>query len=126
MNDRLTNPTNDYQSGLYPHIQQACQQVVDSYITLMDTIDKEDYSVFGYYLNGPRNNGKRRNTTTRHEQKSYGVSEYKETLKSIDDRLRHIKNDCIRKTHDSTRNDHDVFNKVITFCDEYHKIVIEH
>ncbi|VBB18530.1 hypothetical protein YASMINEVIRUS_993 [Yasminevirus sp. GU-2018] len=125
MHDRLVDPINDYQKGLYPQIRQESVSLVASYERLVSAVDKADYSVFGYYLNGPQNNGKRRTTTTKQEQKSYGVSEYQETLKSIDDRLRHIKIDCIRKTRDTTRTDQDIFERVIKFCDEYHKIVTE-
>ena len=123
MIERLSKPENEYQNGLYPQIQKECRLIVQKYNDLLNNVNKNDYYVFGFYLNGPKNNGKRKATTTRHERKSYGVSEYKETIKSINDRLRHIKIDCKRKCHDSTRNNHDVFKQVIQFCDEYHQVI---
>lgn len=126
MADRLSTPTNAYQEGLYPHIQKECKTTVEQYNKLIDSIDQNDYYVFGFYLNGPSNDGKRKATTTPHERKSYGVSEYKETLKSVNDRLRHIKIDCIRKSRESAKNNHDVFDRLIEFCDKFHKVINEH
>lgn len=120
MYDRLAEPFNDYQKGLYPHIQQECKLLVAEYNKLVDQIDPKHYSVHGYYLNGPHNNGKRKATTTRYEKKSYGVSEYKETLKSIDDRLRHIKIDCLRKVR-CDGEDFNALEGMIDFCDAYHE-----
>lgn len=129
MYDRLSTPVNEYQKILYPHIQQECLLCVDEYTKLVNSIDKNDYNVFGFYLNGPYNNGRRKITSTIHEQKSYGVSEYKETLRSINDRLRHIKTDCFRKnklqTHIGSINTNTVFNRIIIFCDSYHKIIVD-
>lgn len=126
MSDRLSEPLNDYQKGLYPQIQSECKKIVESYSQLLSTVDPADNYVFGFYINGPSNDGKRKATTTAHEQKSYGVSEYKETLKSTNDRLRHIKIDCQRKLKESTRNNQDVFQRMIDFCDAYHQTVDSH
>ena len=123
MIERLDGPTNDYQNTLYPKIQQECKNVVSEYNKLLSTTQKDDYYLLGYYLNGAQNNGKRKAITTHYEKKSYGVSEYKETLKSINDRLRHIKFDCIRKSRDTTRTDQDILQRIVIFCDEYHTIV---
>lgn len=126
MADRLSEPMNPYQKGLYPEIQSQCNKIVESYRQLLATVDPQDNYVFGFYVNGPFNDGKRKATTTPHEQKSYGVSEYKETLKSTNDRLRHIKTDCQRKLKENTRNNHDVLLKMIDFCDTYHQTVNSH
>ncbi len=123
MSERLSKPTNEYQQGLYPHIQKECKITVDVYNNMLQEVDHADYNVFGFYLNGPRNDGKRKATTTVHEMKSYAMSEFKETHKSINDRLRHIKLDCQRKMHDNTRNNHDVFARMIVFCDAYHIVI---
>lgn len=125
MYDRLSTPFNDYQKTLYPHIQQECQHSVDEYVRLINDIDPNDYFVFGNYLNGSFNNGRRKPTPTIHEQKSYGVSEFKETLKSINDRLRHIKNDCVRrnKTNIDGSDIYLLIDRVIIFCDEYHAVI---
>jgi exonuclease VII small subunit len=120
---RLNEPTNDYQKGLYPEIQSKCKHLVDRYNELVSNVNKDDYSLVGYYLNGPRNNGSRRATRTRHEFKTYGTSEYKETLKSLNDRLRHIKNDCNRKRRDENRDDRDSLERLVAFCDTYHEDV---
>jgi hypothetical protein len=120
MGTRLTTiePLNDYQKGLYPFIASECTKIVDAYSQLLNSINNEDYSIFGYYINGPYNDGKRKPTTTRHEFKSYVNSEYKESLRSTNDRLRHIKIDCVRKLKEKPE-----FQKIIDFCDEYHKII---
>lgn len=125
MIERLNNPTNEYQSALYPKIQSECKITVSEYNRLLSTIQTDDYFAIGRYLNGSRNNGKRKPTTTYYEKKSYGVSEYKETLKSMNDRLRHIKYDCLRKVKDTTGTypNKDTFNRMIVFCDDYHKVV---
>jgi len=125
MIDRLNEPSNAYQNTLYPKIQGECKLSVSEYNRLLDTIQSDDYYVAGYYLNGSRNNGKRKPTTSYYEKKSYGVSEYKETLKSINDRLRHIKYDCLRKCRDTTRTNQEVFQRLVVFCDEYHKVINE-
>jgi hypothetical protein len=129
MANRLTEPENDYQKELYPYICKECKKVVETYTDLVNLIDSNDNNVFGFYLNGPHNNGQRKATTTTHERKSYGVSEYKETLKSINDRLRHIKLDCQRRVHQSInkqpivgpRVSNDILNRLIEFSDQYHK-----
>lgn len=126
MSQRLSEPLNDYQKGLYPQIQSECKKIVESYSQLLSTIDPADNYVVGFYVNGPSNDGKRKATTTAHEQKSYGVSEYKETLKSTNDRLRHIKIDCQRKLKESTRSNQSVFQRMIDFCDAYHQTVNTH
>jgi hypothetical protein len=142
MADRLTEPGNDYQKELYPYICKECKKVVETYSKLVDTINPIDNNVFGFYLNGPHNDGQRKATTTTHERKSYGVSEYKETLKSINDRLRHIKIDCQRRVYRNsnpsavgqTTGDspsiiarpsvsNDVLNRLIDFSDQYHKYI---
>lgn len=125
MIDRLNEPSNDYQMTLYPKIQSECKVTVNEYNRLLATVNSDDYYVFGYYLNGSRNNGKRKATTSYYEKKSYGVSEYKETLKSINDRLRHIKYDSLRKCRDSTRTNQEVFQRLVVFCDDYHKVINE-
>jgi hypothetical protein len=126
MSERLGSPTNEYQKGLYPHIQSECGELVDQYNKLVKNIDPQDNNVFGYYLNGPQNNGKRKAISTYHEQKKYSMSEFKETLKSINDRLRHIKFDCKRKIDTAKDNDGtDTFNRVVTFCDDYYNVVKE-
>lgn len=123
MSERLLKPDNEYQTKLYPHIINECKSIVDKYNELLHTINPIDNRLFGYYLNGPLNNGKRKGTTTRHEYKSYGVSEFKETLKSIDDRLRHIKKDCNVKKRDATITDNETFNRIVEFCDAYHLFI---
>ncbi len=135
MASRLMTPINKYQEDLYPKIRGECQSIVDYYNKLLTPVDAKYYKYFGFYLNGPNNNGKRKPTTTLHERKRYNVSEFKETLKSIDDRLRHIKNDCIRKAkgiNDINNNidnigidtiDHS--NRMIVFCDDFHKFIVE-
>lgn len=125
MIERLNEPSNSYQTMLYPKIQGECKLSVSEYNRLLTTIQSDDYYVAGYYLNGSRNNGKRKPTTSYYEKKSYGVSEYKETLKSINDRLRHIKYDCLRKCRDTTRTNQEVFQRLVVFCDEYHKVINE-
>ena len=123
MKERLSTPLNPYQSGLYPFIQSESQKVIDIYTTILSSVVPTDNYVFGYYINGPYNDGKRKPTTTYHEKKSYAFSEYKETLKSINDRLRHIKIDCQRKLKEKTRNNLPIFERVIIFCDTYHQII---
>lgn len=125
MIDRLNQPTNEYQKSLYPKIQSECKLTISEYNKLLYTIQPTDYYVAGHYLNGSRNNGKRKPTTSYYEKKSYGVSEYKETLNSMNDRLRHIKYDCLRKCRETTEPipNHDVFQRMIVFCDDYHKII---
>lgn len=124
MVSRLNEPSNEYQSSMYPKIQSECKNIVSEYNRLVNTIQSEDYYVAGYYLNGRMNNGKRKATTTQYEKKSYSVSEYKETLKSINDRLRHIKYDCLRKARDTTRTNHEVFQRMVVFCDEYYQVIL--
>ena len=126
MAERLSDPLNEYQKGLYPHIQSECKKIVESYSHLLSTISPDDNYVIGFYVNGPSNDGKRKATATAHEQKSYGVSEYKETLKSTNDRLRHIKIDCQRKLKENTRENHPVFQRMIDFCDTFHQTVNVH
>lgn len=123
MIERLNEPMNDYQKILYPKIQTECKTVIETYNTLVSSVQPSDYYVVGYYLNGSRNNGKRKPTTSQYERKSYSVSEYRETLKSMNDRLRHIKYDCIRKSRDTTRTNQEVFQRMIVFCDEYHRML---
>jgi hypothetical protein len=129
MRERLSSPSNDYQKELYPVIQEHCKDVIDKYNELLSCIDPSNNSMCGYYLNGPLNNGKRKATTTPHEIKSYGVSEYKESLKSINDRLRHIKFDCQKNIKEHTKNDPayntEGFVKMIEFTDLFHKHIIE-
>lgn len=120
MSNRLTSPVNDYQKELYPFIQGECKKLVDRYNELLSTVDKADYAVFGYYLNGPKNNGKRKMTTTQHERKSYSASEYKETLRSVSDRLRHIKHNCQKKYEE---NKNEVYVRMSDFCDSFSKCV---
>lgn len=123
MSSRLTEPQNEYQEGLYPKIRKECDIVVEKYSELVGLIHESNYKLFGYYLNGSRNNGSRRPTRSKNENKKYELSEYKETLNTIDARLRYIKIDCIRKSHDSTRFDQDELQKVIEFSDEFHKFI---
>jgi len=123
MISRLETPTNDYQKGLYPHIQGECKTLVEFYVNKINNVSKTDYETFGYYLNGPKNNGKRKITTTPHEKKSYGVSEFKETLKSINDRLRHIKNNSMTKLTEKDNLNIEPYRNMIIFCDEYHKLI---
>jgi hypothetical protein len=128
---RLIEPSNKYQEDLYPKIRSECTLMVDYYNQLVGSVDSKYFRYFGFYLNGPNNDGKRKPTTTLHERKRYNVSEFKETLKSVDDRLRHIKNDCIRKsksidpnlTQDEINDTLDNINTMIDFCDDYHKFV---
>jgi hypothetical protein len=126
MMNRLNNPTNDYQNVLYPKIQSECKNLVDEYNKLVSEVDSGDYYLVGYYLNGSRNNGKRKATSSYYEKKSYSMSEYKETLKSINDRLRHIKRDCLRKTQNTMRQEQEVLERMVVFCDEYHKVIKSH
>jgi hypothetical protein len=123
MINRLNTPKNDYQVSLYPKIQEECKGIVSEYNRLLTTIKRDDYYLIGYYLNGSRNNGKRKPTTAQYEKKSYGVSEYKETLKSINDRLRHIKYNCVYKARESEAPEQDIYKRMIVFCDEYHKVI---
>lgn len=125
MKTRLEAPSNEYQKGLYPHIQSECDSVVNEYVSLVGSINPSDNYVFGFYLNGPNNDGKRKATTTPHELKTYGVSEFKETLRSVNDRLRHIKLTCQKKVNESTRVDNEVFERMVKFCDDFHTIIDE-
>ena len=120
-----TESQNDYQKVLYTQIQKQCTEVYEKYIQLVNDINPSDYSAFGYYLNGPQNNGKRRATTNFRERKRYENSEFKETIRSVDDRLRHIKNDCIRKVRDSGADgsDNELNNRIIAFTDSLHQFV---
>jgi exonuclease VII small subunit len=124
MKQRLSEPMNEYQKGLYPQIQDLCDQIVQNYNQLLHTIDPMDHRVFGFYLNGPRNDGKRKPTNTSHELKSYGVSEFKETIKSLNDRLRHIKNDCMKK-NEIQESDSEVYVRIIKFCDQFHHVLVD-
>lgn len=126
MGSRLNKPTNEYQSLLYPKLTSECKLLVDYYNKLVSAVRKDDNDFFGFYLNGPLNNGKRKATNTLHENKTYFVSEYKETLRTLNDRLRHIKKDCIHKknsNNDTNVTDLDIVERMITFCDDFHKEV---
>ncbi len=132
MKDRLSEPINQYQKGLYPQIQKECESTVQKYNELLQKVQISDYPIFGFYLNGPRNDGKRKPTNTSHELKSYGVSEFKETIKSMNDRMRHIKNDCMKKFHDVENPETEtsdiptsVFTRMINFCDQYHCVLVD-
>jgi hypothetical protein len=125
MKERLNNPQNEYQKGLYPKICDECESVVSKYSEMVDNIDKTNYKLFGYYLNGGRNNGSCRPTRSRNENKKYELSEYKETLNTIDSRLRYMKINCIRKIRDTTRFDDENLQKVIDFSDELHTFIQE-
>lgn len=152
MKERLSEPSNQYQKGLYPHIQKECDTTVQKYNEMVQNVQPSDYCIFGFYLNGPRNDGKRKPTNTSHEMKSYGVSEFKETVKSMNDRLRHIKTDCAKKIQEinqldsnhsdnntnitSVKNDNidgtyntsnvrEGFTRMINFCDQYHHFLVD-
>lgn len=116
MDRRLNEPKNDYQKSIYPMIQIQARIVIKKYNELLDNVLLEDYYVFGRYLNGYNNDGSRRKTFTRHEQKTYEMSEYKETLKSIRDRARHIQVDCMKKCNGGKYANRETFERMIIFC----------
>lgn len=126
MSHRVTNQKTDnlYATELYTQIAKQCDELVYRYSQLIQGVAPDRYRSYGYYLNGPLNNGKRRPTTTENERKRYGNSELKETLRSINDRLRHIKRDCIRKKHEENARDNDeVLESIIEFSNTYYKFV---
>jgi len=111
-----------YHAELHPQIVKQCNEIVEFYEKYVSSIPLEEYSIFGYYLNGSLNNGKRRQTTNKNEKKRYEISKINETLRSIDDRLRHIKYDCIRKKRNEQSSESSVvLENVILFSNLYHK-----
>jgi len=110
-----------YHTELHSQIVQQCNELVEVYGKLVSAILPEEYSIFGYYLNGSQNNGKRRQIANKKEMKRYEFSRLTETLRSIDDRLRYIKYDCIRKKQDTQCSEpRTVLDNVILFSDTYH------
>lgn len=125
MNRRLNEPINDYQKNIYPMIQSQARIVINKYNELLANVLVDDYYVFGRYLNGYHNNGSRRKTFTRHEQKTYESSEYKETLKSIRDRARHIQVDCMKKCNSGKYTNRETFERMVIFCSKITSLINE-
>jgi hypothetical protein len=137
MKSKLENPKDDFQKEIYPKMSTLCNQILEKYDNLVQFIYEGDYCEFGHYLNGPSNNGKRKKTTNKNELKTYETSEFLETLRSIDDRLRHIKNNCHKRISISTSStsstsyrtysevDIEMLKRVIEFCDKYHLFLRE-
>ena len=123
MHKRLNDTENDYQKKLYPYIQQQCKNIPEKYSELLGKIAKEDYNIFGLYLNGSRNNGSRKSTNVRAEMRKFRDSQYKELLRSIDDRLHFTRRDAEKKMRDITRNDSAVFKRYVEFANTFKEFI---
>jgi len=111
-----------YHTELRAQIGKQCNESVEFYEKLVTSVAPSEYVTFGYYLNGSLNNGKRRPIFAKNERKCYEASKLNETLRSIDDRLRHIKYACIRKKRDDQAVESTpVLENVILFSNSYHE-----
>ena len=122
--------TSDYQRELYSDIQMICQNTVDIYEHELKQIPVTDYRLYGYYLNGAYNNGKLRRSIARPDRNGtyrvsvYGHATIRKTLHDIDDRVRHIKYDCINRIKNNTSYDANAQQRLIEMCDRIHTYVV--
>ena len=93
MLSKLSTPSNEYQTTLYPRLSELTQQVVSRYVsTFLGVSDNTERQVFGANLNGSRNDGSLYHSVNSGVNRSltYGYAQFGQLMKVLTNRLRFV------------------------------------
>jgi hypothetical protein len=122
---KVDEEKSDYEKDIIQLVQSGCESVVEKYNSMVEEIDSEDYKLFGYFLNGYKNNGQQSGTKNKNEMKIYKYSNFRASLFCICNRLKFIKLGCLKKMNDITRDDKEQLQRLVDFCDEFFSFIKE-
>lgn len=90
---KLSTPTNDYQTTLYPRLSELTRNVVERYVsTFLGVSDSTERQVYGANLNGSRNDGSLYHSVNSGVNRSltYGYAQFGQLMKVLTNRLRFV------------------------------------
>jgi hypothetical protein len=93
MLQKLSNPENDYQRSIYPHLVSSINKLVDEYqTTFLSVSDSVEKQVYGANLNGFRNDGSLYRSVNSGINRSltYGYSQFGQLVRVLVNRLKFV------------------------------------
>lgn len=126
-NTKNNKNNNKFQIKMFPIINDICHQIINNYHFLLNKylLDSDSKNIFPYFICGPLNNGTMfKPTTNKKEMRTYDYCELGITMRTIKDRLFHIKRVANNRiNNDKYCNDIDIYNNLILFSSELQNTV---